>query len=315
MSILCRLRAIAGAIPRAGIRRQARQFFAATRDCRRSQHDALRRLVALNRDSDFGRKHRLDQVNNVADLRRQIPIADYDYYSPYIEQLKLGNHSALLGPNNKLLMFSLSSGTTSNSKFIPITEQFLADYRRGWQVWGINAFDDHSGINSRRIVQLSSNYDSYRTPGGTPCGNISGLATAMQKPIVRTMYTVPGIVSNITRPEAKNYMAMRLAVADKDVGLVITANPSTLIQLAKLADDKKEQLIRDIADGTVSNEFPIDFDVRHQLGRKITRRNRRRARKLERIVEKTGHLWPIDYWPGLKLVAVWTGGRVGWRTW
>ena len=41
------------------------------------------------------------------------------------------------------------------------------------------------------IVQLSSDYDRFKTDGGTPCGNISGLAAVMQRPAVKLLYTLP----------------------------------------------------------------------------------------------------------------------------
>src|SRR5690606_8685104 len=137
-----------------------------------------------NAQSRFSRARGLDRVQGVAEFRRRISVSDYETFRPAIEELKLGRHDALLGPNNRLLMFSLSSGTTSKSKYIPITQRFLDDYRRGWQIWGIETLDAHPEINSRTIVQFSSDHDRFRTPGGTPCGNISGLVAAMQKRIV-----------------------------------------------------------------------------------------------------------------------------------
>jgi hypothetical protein len=181
MHIICKLRAFVGAIPRASARRESRNFAATTVDCRNTQRLVLQKLLALNAGSRFSIEHHLECVRTAADFRRRLPIADFEAFRPYIEQLKLGNHSALLGHKNRLLMFSLSSGTTAKSKYIPITQQFLDDYRHGWQVWGINVLDDHPAVNSRNILQLSSNYDRFRTPGGTPCGNISGLVAAVQK--------------------------------------------------------------------------------------------------------------------------------------
>ena len=174
-------------------------------------------------------------------------------------------------------MFSLTSGTTSQAKYIPITERFLSDYRSGWQIWGIQTLDAHPGINGLNILQLSSDYDLFRTPGGTPCGNISGLVAACQKRIVRTMYTVPGAVAKIRNSDAKLYTTMRLALADPHIGLVMTANPSTLIQLAKLADTRKEDLIRDIADGTLSSAEHVPGEIREALRRRILRRLPARA--------------------------------------
>jgi len=311
LRILYRLRAFVGAIPRASVRRQARKFLRATRDCRASQREVLDELLALNAGSRFSREHRLDEVQTVAHFRKHLPVADYEAFRPYIERLKQGDFDALLGASQRLLMFSLSSGTTSESKFIPITARFLKDYRAGWQTWGIHVLDDHPSINSRKIVQFTSDYDRFRTAGGTPCGNISGLVVAIQKPIVRTMYTVPGTVGKISDPTSKNYTSLRLAIADRDVALLTTANPATLSHLAKLGDMERDSIIRDIADGTLSTQFDVPRDVRRQLRRRTHRKNPARARELEQIVEREGALYPVDYWPNLDVLAVWSCGSAG----
>jgi hypothetical protein len=311
MRLLTKLRALCGKVVRARARRVHNEFLSATVDCRGTQHEVLRQLLALNAGSRFSREHGLDDVSTVAEFRQRLPVADFEYFRPYVDQLKQGDHAALLGPKNRLLMFALSSGTTSDAKFIPITERFLSDYRRGWQVWGIRVFDHFDGINTKNIVQLTSDYDRFRTPGGTPCGNISGLVSAMQNPLVRSMYKVPSAVNKIGDPDAKYYTAMRLSLVDEYIGLVMTANPSTLIQLARLADTKREELIRDIYDGTLTLETTIDDSVRRKLQFRIGRRHRARARQLEQIVERTGRLYPSDYWSNAEIVAVWTGGSAG----
>ena len=311
MPILNQLRAFVGGIPRASVRKQLKAFREATLDCRGAQQRVLRELLALNADSRYSQERGLHAAKTTAEFRDAVSVTRFDDYIPYIEDLKRGDHRALLGSDNRLLMFTLSSGTTNNSKFIPITQRFLEDYRRGWQIWGISTFDDHPAINSRNIVQLSSDDDRFRTPGGTPCGNISGLVASMQKRIVQTMYTVPGTVAKIKTPEAKSYTTLRLALADEHVGLAMTANPSTLIHLAKLAEEHAGSLIRDIADGTLAVEKDIPTDVLQSLRRRLGKRRPKRAQALERLLETTGHLRPADYWPHLVAVAVWTGGSAG----
>lgn len=292
------------------MRRQAAQFLQATKDARQTQRDVLKKLIALNGDSTFGRDHDFAGIRTVADFRSRLPIAHYDHFQPYIDQLKQGDPSALLGPRNKLLMFTLTSGTTSGAKYIPITSQFMSDYRRGWRIWGVSAFDSHRSLYLLRIVQLASDYDQFRTDGGTPCGNISGLVTAMQNPMVRSMYAVPQAAMKIEDSESKYYTVLRTSLVDSRVGMVTTANPSTLIHLARLADAEKESLIRDIAEGTLTEKFAISSEIRRKLRRRL-RPNLRRARELDAIVERTGHLYPKDFWPSLGLMAVWTGGSAG----
>jgi hypothetical protein len=310
MNLVGRMRAVLGAPVRRRLRKDACRFLAQTSRCREVQREVLARLIRLNAESEFSREHRLVDVHTVDDFRSRLPVGDYETHRPWIERLKQGDHAALLGPSNRLLMFTLSSGTTSESKFIPITEQFLRDYRNGWQNWGILAYDDHPAATIKTIVQLSSDHCRFYTQGGTPCGNISGLAQAMQNPIVRTMYTVPGCVSKISDPETKSYVVLRLMLADPHIGMVTTANPSTLIQLAKLGDRRKAELICDVADGTLAVRDRCEPDVLPRLSRRLRARPDR-ARRLDAIVEATGSLYPRDYCDELDVVAVWTGGSCG----
>jgi hypothetical protein len=308
--MLRQIRPWAGYLMTSRMRRTVTRYLEAAKDTRAIQRETLDRILGLNTGSVFSRERQLRPGMSLDEFRRHVPIADFEAYRPYVERLKRGDSSALLGPKNKLLMFTLSSGTTAESKFIPITDQFLSDYRRGWSMWGIRAFDAHPTMHSLDIVQLSSDYDQFRTEGGTPCGNISGLVGAMQSPLVRGMYTVPLDVAKIGDPEAKYYTALRLAIANPFVGLVMTANPSTLVHLGKLADREKERLIRDIADGTLDVQAELPAAVRAPLLRRC-RRDPARARQLEQLVAQHGRLAPQDFWPHLALVAVWTGGSAG----
>jgi len=308
MDIRSTLQSLAGTFPRRRMRRLGRQFLAATADCRTTQQGVLRDLLRLNGPSDFGREHGLDRATSAEEFRRCIGVSDYEHYRPWIEQLKVGNQAAMLGPDNPLLMFTLSSGTTADAKFIPVSRRFMDDYRRGWKTWAIFAYDDHFVATGQKIVQFVSHHEQFHSEGGTPCGNISGLAVMMQSPfVIRFMYTIPFAVARIENPEAKYYAAMRSAVADGRVGTVTTANPSTLLHVARFANEHRETLIRDIADGTLSSEFEIARDIRSELTGRLKPR-RRRAAELEGIVERTGGLHPKDYWDKMQFLAVWTGG-------
>ena len=308
--MLRQLRSLGGLFIQPRLRRELAAFLRSAEDCQNAQRRSLQRILRLNAESCFSRERGLTPVLTTSEFRQRIPVGDFESIRPYVERTKNGERDALLGPQNKLMMFCLSSGTTADSKFIPVTTEFLKDYKRGWQIWGIRAFDAHPSVYQHDIVQLISDYDRFRTPVDIPCGNISGLVGAMQNVLVRQMYAIPQLVSKIDDAEAKAYVTLRFAVANEHIGLVTTANPSTLIQLAKLADREKEDLIRDIANGTVSRRFSLNSGVRAALSCKM-RRNPRRAKTLEQIVQQTGELRPADFWPHLALAAIWTGGSAG----
>jgi hypothetical protein len=205
-------------------------------------------------------------------------------------------------------MFALTSGTTDQPKYIPVTDEFLDSYRRGWNAFGIKALLDHPRAFLRGIVQVTSRMDESKTSAGIPCGAITGLMAATQKRLVRKYYVAPQCLAEIDDPPAKYYATMRLSVP-RDVAFMITANPATQLKLARVADEHRERLIRDIHDGTLWPELPVPTHVRVSLKDRL-RPDRRRAHELEALVSRHGALRPKHYW-NLAFIANWTGGTMG----
>src|SRR5438132_3113872 len=301
------LRELIGKMVGYPVRRQLAVFEAATHRPREVQDELLRRILTYHAGTDFGREHHFASIRSPADFRRQLPIAGYEYFEPYVERVRRGDFNALLA-DRRVHMFALTSGTTAARKYIPVTPQYLADYRRGWNIWGLRAYWDHPEIKLRPIVQISADWDEYRTEAGIPCGSVTGLTAAAQKRIIRFVYCVPACVARIKDVAAKYYVALRLSLP-RPVAMIIAANPSTLINLARAGDQEKESLIRDLYDGTLSARVEIPPPVRAALAWRI-RRCRRRARELEAIAQRVGTLYPRDYWPQYCLLGNWTGGSV-----
>jgi hypothetical protein len=284
-------------------------FEQATHNPREVQEALLRRILTFHARTDFGRKHGFSTIRDADDFRRHLPVAGYDYFEPYIARVRKGELNALLA-DERISMFAMTSGTTAARKYIPVTSQYLADYRRGWNIWGLKSFREHPKTRLRPILQMSSDWCEFRTESGVPCGSVSGLTADMQKWLIRWLYCVPGCVSRIHDSASKYYTVLRLSVP-RPVGFMIAANPSTLVTLARTGDQEKETLIRDIHDGTLSPRFDVAPDIRAALRRRI-RRNPERARELDAIVRRTGTLYPKDYWQtDSMMLGNWTGGSVG----
>jgi hypothetical protein len=292
------------------VRRHLNAFEAATHRPHEVQEALLRRILAYHADTDFGRAHHFREIRSAADFRHQLPVAGYDYFEPYVARVRRGELNALLA-DRRVHMFALTSGTTAARKYIPVTDQYLADYKRGWNIWGLKVFRDHPAVKLRPIVQLSGDWDEFRTEAGIPCGAVTGLTATMQKRIIRWLYCVPASVGKVKDAAAKYYLALRLSLPRR-VALIIAANPSTLVQLARAGDAEKESLLRDLRDGTLSPHVNVPADVRAALAPRLRRRHPERVRELEEIIRRTGTLYPKDYWPadGL-LLGNWTGGSVG----
>ena len=194
-------------------------------------------------------------------------------------------------------MFAMTSGTTAARKFIPVTPQYLADYSRGWNIWGLRSSSDHPEVKLRPIVQLSSDWQEFRTEAGIPCGSVTGLTAAMQKRIIRWLYCVPACVGRIKDPAAKYYVALRLSMP-RGVGMIIAANPSTLVNLARAGDQEKESLIRDLHDGTLSPRFDIPAGrPRRPASTACAAATRSGPASWKRSSAAPARSIPRDYWP------------------
>src|SRR5262245_28172827 len=303
------LRKVVGKLVAIPVGRRLRAFENATKGPQQVQEELLRRFLAHHAGTGFGKEHHFASIANVADFRRHCPVAPYEYFESYIQRVMKGEANALLA-DPRIHMFALTSGTTATRKFIPVTQQYLADYKRGWNIWGLKAYRDHPGTSFRPIVQLSGDWQEFKTESGIPCGAVTGLTATMQMRIVRSLYCVPACVGKVKDSAAKYYLALRLSLPRK-VGLIIAANPSTLVNLAKAGDQEKESLLRDLRDGRLSDRFDIPAEVRAAVARRIAKKHTDRVTFLENIINRTGTLYPKDYWPSDCLIGNRTGGSVG----
>lgn len=288
--------------------RQLRAFLAAHRHTAAVQEALLLDLVRRHAGTAFGREHGFASIRSYDDFRRAVPVGDYETLRPYLERVYQGDTAALLPPGEPVLMFALTSGTTGSPKRIPVTREMLAHYRRGWNLFGLKALQDHPRAWLRKLLQVSGVPVEHRSPTGVPCGAISGLLAATQKRIVRFMYPVPSAVMGITDPAAKYYTIMRLAMP-QDVAILSTANPSTVLQLLATAERHLEPLLRDLRDGTLTppGELPAEIAA---IVRPRLRKHPALAARVEEGFRRDGALLTRHFWD-LSLLMHWTGGTLG----
>ena len=288
-----------------------RRFERLLHDAGRVQRDMLFGWLRRCRDSRFGRDHGFAEINSVEDYRRRVPISRYDYFAPYINAVARGEFTALFPPDERVERFTITTGTTGTPKLNPVTRPWLKEYRQSWDLWGGKMLLDHLPKVGTKIVQLIGSWDMGRTPGDIPISMVSALLARQQRAIVQPFYAIPNEVTDIRDPVSRYYTTLRLSVAEQ-IGLIVLMNPGTLLRLAQLGDEHRESLIRDIHDGTLSTSFDIPAEIRGRIQSRVRRSDPGRARELQRIIEKTGRLYPKDYWPQ-PIIACWLGGTAGYQ--
>jgi hypothetical protein len=163
-------------------------------------------------------------------------------------------------------------------------------------------------MDGKALVVVSPAVDGY-TNGGTPFGSASGYIYKHASWAIRRKYALPYSVFSVADYESRYYAIMRFALQQR-VSFLITPNPSTILRLFTLADERREELVRDVRDGTLSQSAEIEPALRAELERRL-RPDPPRALQLERAVTDLDFLDPTVYWPDLALVGCWKGGSVG----
>ena len=165
MSLLRHLLVRAARVAVLPIHARVRRFLRSCEQPERVQTDLLFGILRRQTATAFGRDHGFDSIRTVADYRRQVPVAPYERLAPYIERVKAGETDALLA-DDTVRLFALTSGTTAARKFIPITDRYLADYKRAWSMWGVRAYRDHRprDLALRPIIQMGGDRTSSAPP-------------------------------------------------------------------------------------------------------------------------------------------------------
>ncbi|WP_343660276.1 GH3 auxin-responsive promoter family protein [Chryseobacterium sp.] len=87
----------------------------------KDQEDLLLSLVNTAQKTLFGREHDFENIHSVKEFQDRVPVADYEDLKPYIERVKKGQANILWTETPEY--FAKTSGTTSGSKYIPISKE------------------------------------------------------------------------------------------------------------------------------------------------------------------------------------------------
>lgn len=85
------------------------------------QTQTLEQLVFAARPTAFGTDHGFDAIKSYDDFKKQVPVRDYEDLKPYIERVLKGEPDILW--TDKPAYFAKTSGTTSGTKYIPISKE------------------------------------------------------------------------------------------------------------------------------------------------------------------------------------------------
>ncbi len=88
-----------------------------------TQQRTFHNLISQAKKTNFGKDYNFESIKTYDDFKNNVPIKDYEALKPYIEKVKQGYSDILW--KGKPIYFAKTSGTTSGTKYIPITSESM----------------------------------------------------------------------------------------------------------------------------------------------------------------------------------------------
>jgi hypothetical protein len=290
-----------------------REMTKASRNGKKAQSDTLRRTLTAAKDTVYGKEHHFDEIlaaqtpeELFSRYQKNVKINDYEDLRPYVERHKNGEADILFPGKPRL--YATTSGTTKEPKWIPVTEQYYQDvYKRMNQMWFYTLFLNKPRVFHGTCTSIVGKAIEGAAPDGTVFGSSSGIMQRDIPEFMKSVHTAPADVFHITDYKARYYAIMRMGI-ERDTHLIITANPSTLVEMQTNVNEFFDDYCDDIEHGTVSKKFPIPDNIRATL-EAYTKPNPMRAAELRKLKERYGMVLPKHYWPNMQIVNVWFCGN------
>ena len=241
-----------------------------------TQADVLRRLLARNADSAYGRAHGCAKIRSYEQFRARVPIVDYDDLAPWIARIVRGEKSVLTrAPVTRLVP---TSGSTGGRKLIPYTASFQRELNRAIGPWMVDLCRQHPSVPlGPAYWSISPALPAANEPSAVPIGfeDDSAYLGGVQRRLAESTFAAPS--------------ALRL---------VSVWHPSFFTLLLDALPTRWEELLGDVEKGGCQRAAALPHEVRRAVAAPA---QPLRARELRRA----GPSDESALWPRLRVVSCW----------
>ncbi len=284
-------------------RTQRRPLFQAAATPETVQLELLKRLLAENAETAFGRRHSFAKIRGWQDFRAAVPVQTYEELREYVDAQAADGSPCLTAA--RPIGYARTSGTAGVAKDIPVTASCRAQGRYA-QLQTALTLHRHTGFFDGQVVALGGGAAEGQRVGGT-YGAASGQAYHDLPVWLRRRFVVPPAVFEIADYDLKYYTVVLLALASGDVTGLATANPSSLVRLRDVANEHRTTLAADLRGEPSAYLRALAPELA------ATVRTRLRSTDVGRAVRvlEAPKISVVDLWPKLAAVLTWTGGSCG----
>ena len=258
-----------------------------TADARRINEKLLLKILKRNADTELGREWHLDQITDVSSFREKIPLSKYMFYYDRIERMVEKSETGVI-TNFPITFFAVTSGTTGDSKRIPVSAGTKKRYADMAAFRLLAVMDRHYKRTTGKPFPSVKGFLTLETRKRKKWNNIGAVSTLAIKNVLcftTVAFSSPPELMRITEKMDTKYLKTLFALAEHDLLYIAGAYMSTYVEIIRLIREKWEQLVEDIRTGTISKDVQVSDEMRAKLEKRL-HADPKRAGELRREFEK-----------------------------
>lgn len=209
-----------------------------------TQQKVFEHLINSGKSTLFGKDHRFKNIQNYEDFKKNVPVRDYEALKPYIDRVIAGEHDILW--KGKPIYLAKTSGTTSGTKYIPITKESIPTHIRSARntlldyIWQ----NQHAEFVSGKMIFLQGNPE-LTVKNGIKIGRLSGIV-AHFVPKYLQKNRLPSWETNCIEDWETKVDKIVEETIDQDMTLISGIPPWLMMYFEKLLKKSGKQTITEI---------------------------------------------------------------------
>lgn len=270
----------------------------------KTQEHLLLKILRENSQTEFGKEHNFERISSVEEFRERVPINDYNKLEPYITRQQEGNLELTVA---EPVFYTRTSGTTGRHKYIPLTRSGVNQIKHFQRQLAYSLWRKTDFFKGTVLGFFSPGIEG-RLANGIPFGSTSGATYESLSSIFEKKFEIPKEAFNLDNVEAKYEVYALSALVHGSITGISSVNPSSLLKVCMLIEQRAEELLDALVDGKDTNLLKGTASILPSLRSQLLPY---RKASLSQVLDKDGKIPPDILWPKLSALVTWTGGSCG----
>ncbi|MBP9022796.1 MAG: GH3 auxin-responsive promoter family protein [Spirochaetes bacterium] len=233
------------------------------------QKEKLYSILDSNKDTVYGKKNGFEHIKTIEEYQKSVPVATYEDYRLFIEDIKIGKNNILT--KEQILLFELTSGSASASKYIPYTNGLKKEFQKGLKPWIYNLYSSYRGIRwgqSYWSITPAGTKKKY-TEGGIPVGfeEDTEYFGKLEKKLFDIVFAVPASLAEETDMDIFYQKTSIYLIKCRYLSLISVWNPTFLLLILEYMTKNAETLCNIIYKNSIKRNWLKEILIKQEYNK------------------------------------------------